>query len=95
MHLNMYQEVQELHAIIESMPAGSLLILNEIFQTTAYAEGAVGLYYILRYLTEKRMDWIAVTHLTDLKQIFRGQGHGQVVMYEMTKEHKALPIDGQ
>lgn len=89
------QEVQELHAIIESMPANSLLILNEVFQTTAYAEGAVGLYYILRYLTEKRMDWIAVTHLTDLKQIFRGQGHNQVVMYEMTKEHKALPIDGQ
>lgn len=89
------QEVQELHAIIESMPANSLLILNEVFQTTAYAEGAVGLYYILRYLTEKRMDWIAVTHLTDLKQIFRGQGHNQVVMCEMTKEHKALPIDGQ
>jgi len=89
------QEVQELHAIIESMPANSLLILNEVFQTTAYAEGAVGLYYILRYLTDTRVDWIAVTHLTDLKQIFRGQGRSQVVMYEMSKEHKALPLDKQ
>ena len=89
------QEVQELSTIMESMPAGSLLILNEIFQTTAYAEGAVGLYHILRYLTDTGVDWIAVTHLTDLKQIFRGQGRSQVVMYEMSKEHKALPIDGQ
>lgn len=89
------QEVQELSAIVEAMPTDSLLILNEVFQTTAYAEGAVGLYYILRYLTEKRVDWIAVTHLTDLKQIFHGQGRSQVVMYEMTKEHKALPLDKQ
>ena len=89
------QEVQELSTIMESMPAGSLLILNEIFQTTAYAEGAVGLYHILRYLTDKGVDWIAVTHLTDLKQIFCGQGHGQVVMYEMSKEHKAFPLDSR
>lgn len=87
------QEVQELSAIIESMPAGSLLILNEIFQTTAYAEGAVGLYYILRYLTEKRVDWIAVTHLTDLQVIFQGQGKGRVVMYEMSREHRAFMLD--
>ncbi len=87
------QEVQELSSIIESMPAGSLLILNEVFQTTAYAEGAVGLYYILRYLTEKRVDWIAVTHLTDLRAIFQGQGKGRVVMYEMTREHRAFMLD--
>ena len=87
------QEVQELHEIIESMPANSLLILNEVFQTTAYAEGAVGLYYILRYLTEKRVDWIAVTHLTDLQVIFQGQGKGRVVMYEMSREHRAFMLD--
>lgn len=89
------QEVQELHTIIESMPEDSLLILNEIFQTTAYAEGAAGLYYILCYLTEKRVDWIAVTHLTDLRTLFHGQGKNHAAMYELSGEHKAVILNQQ
>ncbi len=66
-----------------------LLILNEVFQTTAYAEGAVGLYHILRYLSERGTHWIAGSHLTDLRGLLRGQ----VALYEMSHAHKATPVD--
>ena len=83
------QEVSELCRLIDTSESGSLLILNEIFQTTAYSEGAIGLYHILNYLSAKNIGWILVSHLTDLNQYFENQ---DVSIYEMTKEHKVAQI---
>jgi len=66
------QEVRELAAVIESAVSDSLVLLNESFQTTAYAEGADGMYHILRYLTRGRIRWVIVTHLPDLAPMFGG-----------------------
>ena len=81
------QEVSELCELIDASESGSLLILNEIFQTTAYSEGAIGLYHILNYLSAKNIGWILVSHLTDLNQYFKKQ---DVSIYEMTKEYKII-----
>ncbi len=64
------QEVREIAAVIDAVDERSLVMLNESFQTTAYAEGAVGLYGVLRYLTEIDVKWIAVTHLPTLEGMF-------------------------
>lgn len=83
------QEVSELCGLIDTSESGSLLILNEIFQTTAYSEGAIGLYHILNYLSAKNIGWILVSHLTDLNQYFESQ---DVSIYEMTKEHTVVQM---
>lgn len=83
------QEVSELCQLIDSSESGSLLILNEIFQATAYSEGAIGLYHILNYLSAKNIGWVLVSHLTDLNQYFEEQ---DVAIYEMTKGYKVVQI---
>lgn len=57
------EEVRALAEAVEAAGAGELLLLNEPFQTTAYAEGAAGLCAILRYLTARDTQWVLVTHL--------------------------------
>ncbi len=61
------QEVSEIKEMVDSLTENSLIILNETFQTTAYDEGAKGLYGILKYFTKKNVVWILVSHLTQLK----------------------------
>ncbi|MBQ8392146.1 MAG: hypothetical protein IJX51_00085 [Clostridia bacterium] len=61
------QEVSEIAEMVDSISESSLVILNETFQTTAYDEGARGLYDILQYFTRKNVMWILVTHLTQLR----------------------------
>ena len=61
------QEVSEIKEMVDSLTENSLIILNETFQTTAYDEGATGLYGILKYFTKKDVVWILVSHLTQLK----------------------------
>lgn len=67
------EEVKSVAALLECMDNRSLLILNEIFQTTSYNEGAEGLYHILNYLSHKGIKWIAVTHMTDLFDLFHSE----------------------
>lgn len=83
------QEVSELCHLIDTSEGGSLLVLNEIFQTTAYSEGAIGLYHILNYLSAKNIGWILVSHLTDLKEYFKEQN---ISIYEMEKNHRVTQI---
>ena len=64
------QEVSELAEMIEGLTDNSLIILNETFQTTAYEEGAKGLYDILKYFTDKNVMWILVTHLTQMRDFY-------------------------
>ncbi|MBO5111152.1 MAG: hypothetical protein J6D21_10625 [Clostridia bacterium] len=68
------QEVREVVKIIDALLPGSLVILNETFQTTAYSEGAEGLYPILNYINQMGGGWILVTHLHDLFDRFSDEG---------------------
>ena len=60
------QEVRDIVKIVDALKPGSMVILNETFQTTAYSEGAEGLYPILNYINALGGGWILVTHLHDL-----------------------------
>ena len=64
------QEVRELAAMVDTLKEGSLVFLNETFQSTAYAEGAEGLYYLLRHFSALNIRWILVSHLNQLEEMF-------------------------
>jgi len=64
------EEVKDVAAILEGIDQQSLLILNEIFQTTSYTEGAEGLFHILNYLSFRGVQWVVVTHMLTLFKMF-------------------------
>ncbi|MGI6744424.1 MAG: MutS-related protein [Eubacteriales bacterium] len=59
-------EVKLVADINRDMDGGSLILLNETFQTTAYAEGAAGLWPILCHWSKKGGIWVLATHLREL-----------------------------
>ncbi len=63
------EEVIEIKKIVDVAEAGTLVLLNEVFQTTDYTEGAEGLHEILKYLNEKGAKWVLVTHLRRLDEM--------------------------
>ena len=67
------QEVRVLSQLAERIQPNSLLLLNEVFQTTSYSEGAEGLYHILNYFTRHGVNFIAVTHLKELVPLYGGR----------------------
>ncbi|MBQ8185504.1 MAG: hypothetical protein IJ037_01375 [Clostridia bacterium] len=67
------EEVAQLASILAQVRPGSLLLLNETFQTTAYDEGADGMYHILAYLSSIGCGFIFVTHLMKLKELYKGR----------------------
>ena len=64
------QEVRELAAMVDNLKEGSLVFLNETFQSTAYAEGAEGLYHLLKYFSTQNIRWILVSHLQQMREMF-------------------------
>ena len=64
------QEVRELAAMVDALKEGSLVFLNETFQSTAYAEGAEGLYHLLKHFSALNIRWILVSHLRQLEEMF-------------------------
>ncbi len=67
------EEVIKIAEIVDHPMSGAMVMLNEFFQTTSYAEGAQSLYHILQYLSAQRMRWICVTHLLDLFDLYRNE----------------------
>lgn len=65
------EEVIEIKKIVDAAEPDILVLLNEVFQTTDYTEGAEGLHEILRYLNEKGAKWVLVTHLRRLEEMFQ------------------------
>lgn len=65
------EEVAVLSKIIDDVVPSSLLLMNETFQTTAYDEGAEGMYHILNYIAAIGCGFIFVTHLMKLKELYR------------------------
>ena len=64
-------EVKELSDIVFSAKPNSMIIFNEMFQTTKYGEGAEGLFHIFNYLSHKNIRWIAVTHIEELFSLYK------------------------
>ena len=64
------QEVRELASVIDDLDPGALILLNETFQTTAYDEGAEGLYHILNYFSAQKIRFLLVSHLHQLEGRF-------------------------
>ena len=64
------QEVRELAAMVDTLKDGSLVFLNETFQSTAYAEGAEGLYHLLKHFSALNIRWILVSHLRQIEEKF-------------------------
>ncbi len=62
-------EVIEIAKIIDSLTPYSLVMLNETFQTTAYAEGAEGMCDILSYLPDIHVKYIFVTHMKSVPML--------------------------
>ena len=56
-------EVKEVAAILDKVRPWSLVLFNETFQTTSYAEGAKGMQHILEALTRAGCRYIFVTHM--------------------------------
>ena len=57
--------------MVDSLPAGSLVLLNETFQSTAYTEGAEGLSHLLHWFSDHGIRWILVTHLLQLDEYLK------------------------
>lgn len=67
------QEVRELASMVDTLQDGALVLLNETFQSTAYAEGAEGLYHLLRYFSDWGIRWVLVSHLHPLEPMLDAQ----------------------
>ncbi len=66
------EEVIEVAEMVDSLVPDALVLLNETFQTTAYAEGAAGMEPILRYIASRGGTYLFVTHLTALVEALTG-----------------------
>ena len=78
------QEVREIAALLNIAPPHSFVILNETFQTTAYDEGAEGIYHILRYLSSEGISYIIATHMHQLLEMLGDE----VVSLHVNSEHE-------
>ncbi len=79
------QEVRELASVIDDLDSGALILLNETFQTTAYDEGAEGLYHILGYFAARKIRFLLVSHLHQLEGRFTD---GEVGVYRTQPGYK-------
>ncbi len=63
------QEVIEMLKLIDNVSKNSLILFNEVFQSTSYDEGADCLVNILDYLSSIQSKWILVTHLQQIRTL--------------------------
>ncbi len=82
------QEVRELASVVDSLDDGALVLLNGTFQTTAYEEGAEGLYHILSYFTDRGIRFLLVSHLHQLESRVADDSTG---IYRTHDGYKVLP----
>ena len=83
-------EARALSQIMGALVPNSLLLLNETFQTTAFAEGTKAMADILRILPRCAVQYIFVTHLTGL---FDNADKGVIKCEFDEKEHKYTLLD--
>ena len=56
--------------MVNNLKKGALVFLNETFQSTAYAEGAEGLYNLLKHFSALNIRWVLVSHLRQIEKMF-------------------------
>ena len=61
-------EVRALKFILDEADTDSMIIINEIFQSTREAEGTDALYNVLEFLTLNKMSWVCVSHFLELEK---------------------------
>lgn len=83
-------EVKELATIITDVREGSLILLNETFQSTSYKEGAVGLSNILDYFVRCNVTFFLVSHLHDLKGMIN---HEKVAVLHSQSRYIVCPVN--
>ncbi len=86
-------EVKEIARIIDHLKPYSLILFNETFQTTAYSEGAVGMYEILGALPDMNTKYIFVTHLTKLFDLCGGSKVRLAQTDPESRTFKIIPIN--
>lgn len=64
------QEVQKFSEVLKDIVPGSLVLMNEMFQSTSYEEGARALSEVLAYFNEDDILWFCVSHLKQLSNHF-------------------------
>ncbi len=84
------EEVIDIKQIADGAAPGALVVLNEVFQTTDYTEGAEGLYYILELLNRKGAKWVLVTHLKRLEKLFEGDKRVIKLRADENKDYRVL-----
>ena len=82
------QEVRDLAEMVDTLKEGALVFLNETFQSTAYAEGAEGLYHLLKHFSALNIRWILVSHLHQLISIFNE--HDKCKLINMVQNQAVL-----
>ena len=60
------KEVKDMALIVDNATNNSLILLNEVFQSTAFEEGAYALSNILQYFSSIKANWILATHLLQI-----------------------------
>ncbi len=72
-------EVVQIKNVLDSVSEGSLVFLNEVFQTTASEEAASALTDVLNCLSSIGAGWICVSHLQRLKD-FADSNHNVILI---------------
>lgn len=82
------KEVIDIKEVIDKVDSNSLVIINEIFQSTFALDGMNALLDVLSYFTYINVKWITVTHLISKTENLKDL-ENKVVKYETTgKENK-------
>jgi len=81
------KEVRELAAMVDTLKEGSIVFLNETFQSTAYAEGAEGLYHLLKHFSALNIRWILVSHLRQIEEMFENE---EAIILHTAEEYKIV-----
>ena len=81
-------EVKEVAAILDLVTPWSLILFNETFQTTAYAEGAAGMKDILESLPRAGCRYIFVTHMP----IFDKMNGDRILKLQFGKDYRITRV---
>ncbi len=85
------KEVIDIKDTIDIVDNNSLVIINEIFQSTFAKDGEKALFDILEYFTAINVKWITVTHLMGIKDK-RNLFSGEVKGFETTGKENDYKI---
>ena len=77
-------EVKEVASILEQVRPWSLVLFNETFQTTSYAEGSAGMVHILEALARAGSRYVFVTHMP----VFDRMTSARVLKLEFGRDYR-------